>query len=113
VNTPPQAPSGGTGSATDGSAGIRFINVPIGKFENGDFKQYHEGVIVTGYSGGSGGGGSSWGYGPVEWDQECSAYVQYKGTFDGNGIFTKCTTKGKTAVINVVTHASDHTAELI
>lgn len=113
VNTAPQAPSGGTGSATDGSAGIRFINVPIGKFENGDFTQYHEGVIVTGYSGGGGGGssggGSSWGWGPLEWNKDKTAFVQYLGTFDESGEnFTCCTTCMRTAIC-VIAHADDHT----
>lgn len=121
TNTAPQAPSGGTGSATDGSAGIRFINVPIGKFENGDFTQYHEGVIVTGYSGGGGGssgggggssgGGSSWGWGPVEWDGDNQRFVQYKGTFDDNGKFT-CVGSPE-AVFKVKSHRDDHTQGII
>jgi hypothetical protein len=115
VNTPPQAPSGGTGSATDGSAGIRFTNVPIGKFENGDFTQYHEGVIVTGYSGGGGGGssggGSSWGYGPVEWDRDNQRFVQYKGTFDEDGDFTPV--GNPEVVLKVKSHRDDHTQGII
>ena len=117
VNVAPSAPVTGAGSSsTEGTAGIRFINVPIGKFENGGFTQYHEGVIVTGYSGGGSGGGeggSSWGWGPLEWCETNSAFIQYKGTFDETGEnFTCCDTSMRT-VMKVIAHADDHTEGLL
>ena len=53
-----------------------------------------------------GGGGSSWGYGPVTWDGNNDRFIQYKGTFDEAGNFTAV---GEPIVVMcVIGHAADH-----
>lgn len=83
-------------------------------------KSFIQGVLVLGGTG-EGPAGPTWGYGPVEWDSDCKAFVQYLGTFSMSGCFS-CATKmengkkvpvEKKVVIEVISHVCDHTAGVV